>query len=405
MSLDGRLREGLVRTSTAIDERDQDQVLGSIVRKTRRRQLVRRLGAAAILLAVGLAALIIVPKALDALMSDRRVPAGPRTVGMITTVAGTGRPGRAGDGGPATQAEIVHPVDLGFDAAGNLYILQYFPGWVRKVDTTGVITTVFAGEPGHTVIPTAQSATGMAVRPDGTIYLALNEQNRIIRIDRSGDVSTVAGTGQAGFSGDGGQAAEAKLRQISDVAVDVQGNVYVSTDNRIRKVDTVGVITTIAGTGRAGYSGDRGPADEARIDSPGGLTVDPDGIVYFVDGGTRIRKIDGEGIITTIAGTGTIGYSGDGGPANEASFGAPEQLYVSDDGTIYVGDTNNRRIRTIDTDGIVSTVAGGGEHAFSGDGGLAIEAGLSRVGGLAIGPNGNLYVADFGHERVRMVVL
>src|SRR5262245_9018028 len=405
MSLEGRLREGLVRASTSIDVRTPDQVLGSVVGEARRRALTRRLGAAAIVLVVGLAALFVLPEALHVLRGGRHVLAGPQSVGTISTVAGTGRQGRAGDGGPAVEAEIVHPADLGFDAAGNLYILQYFPGWVRKVDPAGIITTVFAGEPGHTEIPTAESATGMAVRPDGTIYLALNEQNRVIRIAPSGDVSTVAGFGLAGFSGDRGPATEAKLRHIWDVADDDDGNVYISTDNRIRKVDTSGVIKTIAGTGLAGYSGDGGPADEALVDSPGGLAVGADGTVYFIDAGTRIRKIDENGIITTIAGNGTLGFSGDGGAAAEASVDSPEQLYVGRDGTIYVGDTNNRRIRKIDGNGIITTVAGSGRNAFSGDGAPAIEANLSRVAGVAVGPDGNLYIADFAHERVRMVAL
>ena len=406
MSFDGRLREGLVTSSTAIDERDVDLVFGRVVRGAHRRRALRRIVATAVVLAVGVAALVLVPKAIDTIRSDRSVPAGPQAVGTISTVAGTGLQGTTiGEGGPATKAEIVHPADLGFDAAGNLYILQYFPGSVRQVDANGVITTAFAGEPGHTDIGTSESMTGMFVEPDGTLYLALNEQNRIIRVTPTGDVSTLAGTGRPGFSGDGGPAIDARLRLIWDVAVDPEGNVYISTDDRIRMVDTQGIITTIAGTGEAGYSGDGGPADEARIDSPGGLSIGPDGEVYFIDQGSVIRRIHPNGTIATIAGTDEPGFAGDGGPAKAARFDGPEQMWVTTDGTIFVGDTNNRRVRRIDTNGIVTTVAGTGKQAFSGDGGLAIEANLAKVGGVAIGPNGNLYIADFSHERIRMVVL
>jgi len=389
-----------------IEERDFDAVITGIVRGARRRRRIRRAVAAALVLAVGLAAVILAPKALEAVRSDRRVPASPHGVGIITTVAGDGTAGTAGDGGPATDAAVRYPLDLAFDPEGNLYILQYFPGTVRKVDRSGTITTVFAGEAGHTDISSSQSATGLAVDTAGRIYVAQNEANKVLRIDPSSDVSTVAGTGQAGFSGDGGLAANATLRHIWDVAVDVEGNVYISADNRIRKVDTSGIITTIAGTDIPGFSGDGGPADAAELDSPSGVAVDPEGNVYFIDTrNQRIRRIDAQGIITTIAGNGEVGYSGDGGPATDARLHSPEHLWVDAEGNVFVADTYNRRVRKIDTDGIITTVAGNGSQSFSGDGGPATLAGLAKVSGVAVGPDGALYIADSAHDRVRKVVL
>jgi internalin A len=357
-------------------------------------------------LAVVVAAIVLASTTLSAIRTNRTIPVDPGGTGIITTVAGTGERGLSGDGGPATNAQLTHPADLGFDAAGNLYILQYFPAQVRKVDPSGVITTVFAGETGHTQIGTQESATGMAVDAAGTIYVALNEQNRVLRVDPSGDFSTVAGTGRTGFSGDGGPAVEAKLRHIWDVALDAEGNLYISADNRIRMVDTSGIITTIAGTAVPGFSGDQGPAAAAQLDSPHGIAVDPEGNVVLIDAqNQRIRRIDAQGVITTIGGNGQVGFSGDGGPATDARINTPEQLWVDDEGNIYIADTNNRRVRRIGADGVITTVAGSGRQSSVGDGGPAVEAGLSRIGGVAVGPDNALYIADFAHEKVRRVTL
>ncbi|MGH2652049.1 MAG: hypothetical protein ACRDHK_12680, partial [Actinomycetota bacterium] len=339
----------------------------------------------------------------------------PSGKSIITTVAGDGTGGSPGEGGPATQAGVGYPVDLGFDTAGSLYILEHaYPQRVRKVDASGTITTVVGpgapGEAGNIVLSRTFGATGLAVDPVGNVYVAGGEggftENRVIRVAPSGDVTTVAGTGLPGFSGDGGPATEAKVTHIWDVALDPDGNVYIAASARIRKVDTDGIITTLAGTGSRGFSGDGGPAQGAQVDRLTGVTVDASGSVYFIDyGNGRIRKIDTHGVITTIAGPaeGRGCLSGDGGQATEASFCGPEHLSVDPEGTIYLADTGNHRIRMIDTQGIVTTIAGTGTPGFSGDGAPALKAQLSEPSGVAVGPDGVIFIADSGNNRVRAV--
>jgi sugar lactone lactonase YvrE len=418
MSLDRRLRDGLQRSSSGIEEREVDAVLTGIVRGARRRRRIRRAVAAAIVLAVGIAAAILAPKALDAIRSDRRIPVSPHGAGLITTVVGNGNAGSAGDGGPASEAKLNYPVDLAFDGDGNLYILDLGnpsnPGRVRKVDTSGRITTVVGGgapgKAGEAVLGITFGATGLAVDPQGNVYIAGGDGNftdhRVIRVDPSGEVTTVVGTGERGHSGNGGPATLATLGVPWDVAVDASGDLFISDGNWIQRVDASGIISTIAGTGEKGFSGDGEPASEARINDARGISVDDDGNVYFVDrGNARVRRIDTSGVITTIAGNGRYGYSGDGGPATDARLNRPEHLWVDAHGNVYVADTFNSRIRKIDTAGIITTVAGNGSQSFSGDGGPAKTAGLSKISGVAIGPDGALYIADSGHNRIRRVVL
>jgi sugar lactone lactonase YvrE len=416
MSLDRRLREGLIRSAGAVHEGRLDDVFDGIVGGARRRRRVRRTVGTAIAIALGVMAMLVTPKALDALRGfDDPIPALPQDVGTIVTVAGTGIDGITGDGGPATDAGIGYPIDVALDADGNLYILQYFPGWVRKVDRAGRITTVYVeratGEADDDDPTFPFSASGMAVDAAGTVYVALDDPvaNRVIRIDRDGRVTTVAGTGEAGFSGDGGPATQAQLQAIWDVAVDAEGNLYISTDNRIRKVDTAGVITTIAGTGEPGYSGDGGPAVDALLAGPVGVAVDATGNVYFVDNlNDRIRRIDRQGVITTIAGPGPSEgcvASGDGGPAVQADFCDAGNLTIDAAGNIFFADTGNHRIRRIDTSGIITTVAGTGTPGFSGDGDPGVDARLSEPSAVAVGLDGALYIADSGNHRLRRVLV
>jgi hypothetical protein len=420
MSLDERLRAGLEGLD-ALESAPPPRVVETVVARGRRQRWVRRTVAGAVALAAAISAVVVAPSAIDALSSDgerRPAVAGDR-LGLITTVAGTGAPGLSGDGGPATAAEINYPVDLAFDGEGNLYILELGYGQlgynvrVRRVDPMGRISTVAGpgarGDAGQLVLGTTFGSTGLAVDAGGTIYLGGGDgpdiNNRVIRVDPSGDVTTMAGTGEPGSSGDGGPATEAKLAHVWDVAVDDEGNLYISADNRIRKVDTSGIITTIAGTGVPGFSGDGGLAVAAQLDSPLGIAVDPYGNIVFIDAqNQRIRRIDAQGVITTIVGNGEIGFSGDGGPATDARIHTPEHLWVDDEGNIYVADTYNRRVRKIDTDGIITTVAGNGTQAFSGDGGPATSAGLAKISGVAVGPDGALYIADSRHNRVRRVL-
>ena len=434
MSLDERLRDGLEGLD-ALESAPPASVVDAVLGRGRRSRWSRRLGAGVLALAAAIAVIILGPRALDALRSaDERRPAFPGVEsGVITTVAGTGAPGLSGDGGPATAAEINYPGDLAFDGAGNLYILELGYGQlgynvrVRRVDPTGRISTVAGlgapGEAGQLVLGTTFGSTGLAVDAEGTVYLGGGDgpdiDNRVIRVDPSGDVTTVAGTGEPGSSGDGGPATEAKLAHVWDVAIDDEGNVYIAGARRIRRVDTSGVITTIAGIGVPGFSGDGGAAtvETGRVT---GVAVGPSGDVFFIDLGAhippdrhlalsngQIQRIDGAGVITTIAGVGEERpcFSGDGGPATKAHFCGPEHLWVDPEGNVWVADSYNNRIRVIDTAGIVTTVAGTGVRGYSGDGGYALQAQLDLPSGVAVGPDGALYIADSENNRVRQVVL
>jgi sugar lactone lactonase YvrE len=317
------------------------------------------------------------------------------------------------------------PVDLGFDGEGNLYILELgHGGRVRNVDrSSGTITTVLGqgapGEAGRANLSVTFGATGLAVDPQGNMYVTggdgTSTAHRVIRVDPAGNITTVAGTGEQGHAGDGGPATEATLGYPNEVAIDPLGNLYISDGNRIRKIDTTGIITTIAGTGRPGFTGDGGPAVAAQLDDPTGIALDTVGNLYFIDrGNARIRRIDSEGIITTVAGAGggtpadrgtDRCFSGDGGPATQAHLCRPEHIWVDPAENLYIGDTLNARVRLVDTSGIITTVAGNGEQGPPEDGVRATETRLANVSGVAIGPDGALYIADSAHDLVRRVAL
>ena len=198
-------------------------------------------------------------------------------------------------------------------------------------------------------------------------------------MDVSGLITTVAGNGITGFSGDGGPAASASLALPQGVAVDASGGIYIADtgNHRIRKVDLTGVITTIAGNGAAGYSGDYGPAMSASLNSPEGVAVDSSGNIFIADtGNSRIRKINVSGAIETVAGNGTRAYSGDGGPAISASLNSPQAIAADASGNVYIADTGNHRIRKMDASGLITTIAGNGTSTYAGDGGPATSAGL-----------------------------
>jgi sugar lactone lactonase YvrE len=250
----------------------------------------------------------------------------------------------------------------------------------------------------------------LAIDAEGDLYVGGGDGDHFMvnRISPSGEVTRVAGTGRAGFSGDGGPAIEAELGWTYDLAVDPAGNIYlVDVDHhRIRMVDTEGVISTIAGTGRRGYSGDGGPATDARLYNPTGIALDQDGNIYFADGWNDvIRRIDASGVITTIAGSGRQGFSGDGRRATRARFNHPEHVAVDADGTVYIEDTGNHCIRMVDADGIITTIVGICESGFSGDEGPAVDAQLSEPSGMLLAPGGVLYIADSANNRVRRVTL
>ena len=322
------------------------------------------------------------------------------TSGIITTVAGTGDRGYSGDGGPAVEARLSYPNDVAVDGAGNLYIAEPRNYSIRRVDTAGTITTA-----AHAI-----GLSGIEVDGAGNLFIAtadiLGERHRIQRMDTSGVITTVAGTGEKGYSGDGGPAVEARLRYPFDVAVDEAGNLYIPSGGNhcIRRVDASGTITTVAGNEEQGYSGDGGPAIEAQLRSPAGVALDDSGNLYIADTWNhRLRRVDASGTITTVAGIGESGYSGDGGPANQAQLYRPKDATVDSTGNLYIADTYNHRIRRVDTSGIITTVAGIGEEGNSGDGGPAVEARLNRPRDVAVDGAGNLYIADTANHRIRRV--
>jgi sugar lactone lactonase YvrE len=337
--------------------------------------------------------------------------------GVITTVAGIGcnysyegGDPFSGDGGPATSAQLSGPWGVALDSAGNLYIGDG-PD-IRKI-SNGVITTVagngttgFSGDGGPATSAQLSEPYGVAVDSSGNLYISDSGNNRIRKVS-NGVITTVAGDGMEGYSGDGGPATSAWLYNPYRVAVDSAGSTYIAEtspyldigNDRIRKVSN-GVITTVAGNGTTGFSGDGGPASSAELDQVDGVAVDSAGNLYISDGGNgRIRKVS-NGVITTVAGNGTGGYSGDGGPATDAEL-SPDGIAVDSSGNLYIADTGFH-IRKV-SNGVITTVAGNGTQGYSGDGGPATSAQLSWLGGVAVDSTGNLYIADSGNYVIREV--
>ena len=340
------------------------------------------------------------------------------TLFVIDTVAGNGNYGFSGDGGPATNAHLGWPYGVAVDSAGNIFITDNNNHRIRKVDTSGVITTVagsgevgyygggFSGDGGLATEASLYFPTGIAVDSAGNIYFGDSGNNRIRKVDTNGIIATIAGNGNPGFSGDGGPATNASIRAPTGVAVDSAGNIYFTDDynHRIRKVDTSGIITTVAGNGNPGFSGDGGPATNASLWHPFKIAMDSVGNIYIADSyNLRIRKVDTNGIITTVAGNGTEYFNGDGGLATNASLLMPKGVAVDSAGNIYIADNYNHRIRKVDTNGIITTVAGNGGSGFSGDGGPATNASLYDPSGIAVDSAGNIYIdSHYGH-RIRKV--
>ncbi len=323
------------------------------------------------------------------------------TSGVITTVAGGYTRGFSGDGGPAKAARLHGATGVAVDSSGNVYIADHTNNRIRKVDTSGVITT-FASTG-------ISSPRGLAVDSDDKVYVAQN--HRILKIDGSTTpptITTVAGTGSSGFSGDGGAATSAQLDEPFGVAIDSDGDIYIADagNHRVRKVDVSAdppTISTFAGSGShtsGGFSGDGGAATAAQLRSPYDVAIDSDGDVYIACYfNHRIRKIDVSAdppTISTFAGTGVRSFGGDGGPATSADFNNPYGVEVASDGTVYIADASNRRIRAVATDGTITTVAGTGMGiTLPGvpDGSLATVATVDFPYAVAIDSDGNVYIA------------
>ncbi len=330
--------------------------------------------------------------------------------GVITTVAGTTWIFR-GDGGPALNAPLGDLGSVAVDSEGNVFVADFRNHIVGKISTNGVlhvvagsgIGTFSSGDGGSGTAASLSGPWGVGIDSSGNVYIA-ERGHRVRKVTREGIIITIAGTGNSGFSGDGGPATNASLTIPLAVAPDATGNLYIADtgNHRVRKVGPDGVITTIAGNGVAGFSGDGGAATAASLSSPHGLTVDSRGNLYISDSGNgRIRKVTPGGLITTLAGGGT-NFPGDGGPAFSGQLAFPWGLALERDGSLYIADSGNTRIRKVTPAGIISTVAGG-NVGFSGDGGLATAASLNSPSGVAVDSAGNLYISDLFNRRVRKV--
>ena len=339
--------------------------------------------------------------------------------GIIQTVLGNGDEGWEGDGGPALEAACQLPYACEFDPQGNMVVCMGRQHLIRRMDArTSIITRVCGtGEPGYSgdggpaLDAVINQPYGLAVDGNGDIYFAQRFDPAVRKIDaQTGIVSTIAGTGEFGYSGDGGPGNEAMLKEPNDLFLDGRGGLLIADiqDQRIRRLDlATGIITTFAGTGEKSRDGDGKPANEASLMGPRAVCMDRQGNVYVAEReGNGVRRISPDGILTTIAGAESVfGYSGDGGPALTAAWGTPKAMRCDLEDNIIVVDTENFAVRRIDhRTGIVTTIAGGREGG-DGDGGPAVEAGLSRAHGCGISADGNLYIADTHNNRVRVVGL
>lgn len=333
----------------------------------------------------------------------------------IYTFAGTGVNGYSGNDGAATAAKLSHPSSVASDCIGNTYIADYDNAVVRKVDARGVVTTFagngtigYSGDGGPATAASLSNPAGLAIDGDGNVYIS-DYNNMVIRkVDPSGIITTFAGNGGHGYSGDGGPATSAQLQYPVGLAVDNANNVYIADNlnSVIRMVNTSGKIYTVAGNGTVGYNGDGSQAVNASLSNPRGVAVDGAGNMYITDYGNNvIRKVSASGTISTFAGIGIAGYGGDGSNATFAQLNTPWGIAVDNYGDVYFSELQNNVIRKIDTNGIIITIAGNYNlgRGFSGNGGLAINAALDQPMGIAINCSGNLYIADNANYAVRIL--
>jgi sugar lactone lactonase YvrE len=344
---------------------------------------------------------------------------GAEKAATMETVSGDGGE-QLGDGGPAKSAGLCGPTDVALDAEGNMYISDtgdYCSGpggdTVRKVDPHGTITTVagtgesgFSGDGGPATKARLDFPSAVAVDREGNLYIADGSNYRIRKVDKDGIITTFAGTGEARHSGDGGPATSAQLREPACMVFDAQGNLYLADYTSVRKIDPSGTITTVAGTGRFGFSGDDGPATEAKL-TASDIALDGKGNMYISDTEhNRIRMVDRDGIIHTVVGTGKEGYSGDGGPATKAALALPIGIALDREGNLFIACHHNSRVRKVDRNGKITTVAGTGEMGFNREKAPATKVMLNQPWGLFLDDDsGDLYIADAFNSRIRALRL
>ena len=350
-------------------------------------------------------------------LSTHAGSAGTTTVtpaSIITTLAGTGIPGFSGDGGPAAAAKLYKPRDTAVGADGSIYIADTYNNRVRVIDPNGTIhtfagtgSTTFGGDGGPAVNASLHWPHDVTVDGTGDVYIADSAHNRIREVTPNGIITTVAGTGKAAFGGDGGPAIKAKLKNPKSVAIFGNSLYFAdSLNERIRAIDlTTGLIRTVAGNGQAAFGGDGGPAVNASFDIPQRIAFDNVGDLFIADTqNNRIREVTPNGIIHTVVGTGQNAFGGDGGPGTAASISTPRGLAVAPDGSLFFSDTGNNRVRRWDpSTGIVTTIVGTGAKGYSGDHGPAGAATLYDPRGLSFDNLGRLIIADTFNNAVRIV--
>lgn len=330
---------------------------------------------------------------------------------IITTVAGTGTSGFSGGGGAAMAANLSNTYYIYHDRTGQYYIAH--PNGVRMVDAAGIIhdiagsgTVGYSGDGGPATAALLKNPQGVTKDIAGNIYITEDGNHVIRKISPSGIITTICGNGTMGYSGDGGMATAAVITSPRGITTDRSGNIYFAdlANHCVRKISTSGIISTIAGTGSAGFAGDGGPASLAQLYGCSDVSIDTFSNIYIADASNnRIRKINSSGIITTVAGSISPGYSGDGGPATLARI-SPSGITVDDKGQLFIADVNNHRIRLVNTSGVISTIAGNGTAGYSDDVCNALNAKLYRPGKVAFDTTGQIYIADIVNLRVRKLI-
>ncbi len=332
--------------------------------------------------------------------------------GAWNIVAGTGAAGFAGDGGPASKALLTNPRDLALDLAGDLFIADGIR--IREVNLPGIVETVAGdgylhavGDGGLATLAILNQPLGVALDRFGNLFIADSETQRVRQVASSGIISTYAGTGSLGYSSDGIPAASAELYSPMGVMTDAYGDVYIADtyNHRIREVVGNGIVTTFAGTGTGGSGLENLPPAQTQLRGPRGLCSSLTGIIYIVDtSNSRVLRVPVGGLVEIVAGNGTAGLAGDGGPGRTAELNQPDACAVDSAGNLFIADTLNHRIAKVSTAGIISTVAGTGQAGVSADGVAAISGALNTPRGLAVDGNGNIFIADTGNNLIRQVM-